>query len=202
MNAHISLTREKTGAHRALLQLRSPTVGGWKTRAACIILDMVTYLGLGSNLGDRETYLRTALGSLNRSGVKVLRTASLYWTEPRDFADQPWFLNTVIEANTDLEPHSLLLACLAIEQAAGRKRDLSKGPRSIDIDLLLYGRQVIDTPDLALPHPRYAQRRFVLVPLVQLAPDFVDPVQNLTLSELLRRCPDPGVVQFYGPPLF
>jgi len=160
---------------------------------------MVVYLGLGSNVGDRESRLRNAIASLGRHGVTVLRTASLYLTEPRDFIDQPWFLNTAVETATDLKPRVLLDACLAIEREAGRARDATKGPRPIDIDVLLYGTEVIDTPELTIPHPRYVERRFVLVPLAELQPDFRDPVRNLTFRELLERCPDPGLVHLLGP---
>jgi 2-amino-4-hydroxy-6-hydroxymethyldihydropteridine diphosphokinase len=164
-------------------------------------LIMVIYLGLGANVGDREEQLRQAVRFLVHRGVLVTRTASLYLTEPRDFLDQPWFLNTVAEANTTLEPRALLDTCLNIERDAGRVRTILKGPRSLDIDILFYGAEVIDTSELAVPHPRYAERRFVLVPLVELHPDFEDPVRKLPMKRLLEVCPDPGSVQVYGPPL-
>jgi 2-amino-4-hydroxy-6-hydroxymethyldihydropteridine diphosphokinase len=162
---------------------------------------MLIYLGLGSNVGDREIHLRNAIQSLDRLGVTVLRSASIYLTEPRDFESQPWFLNTVIEAETTLTVHDLLRACLGFEVEAGRYRDSSKGPRPIDIDILFFGTQTFDEPGLIVPHPRYAERRFVLVPLVELVPDLRDPVRHLTTRELLRQCSDPGVVRFYAPAL-
>src|SRR5262245_47176774 len=129
---------------------------------------MVTYLGLGSNVGDRESQIRHAVTALRRAGVHIRRTASLYLTEPRDFLDQPWFVNTVAEADTALEPQELLQTCLTVEREAGRVRSMLKGPRPIDIDILLYESKVIDTPQLIVPHPRYSERRFVLIPLAEL----------------------------------
>lgn len=162
---------------------------------------MRVILGLGSNIGDREEQLHHAVASLRQCGIAVLRSASLYLTEPRDFVDQPWFLNTVAEVETDLAPGKLLEQCLSIEREAGRMRDQSRGPRPIDIDILFYGDQQIHTADLVVPHPRYADRRFVLVPLAELAPDFQDPVRNLTIQQLIEQCPDPGEVRLYAPPL-
>ena len=162
---------------------------------------MSIILGLGSNVGDREEHLRHAVASLRQRRVTVLRSASLYLTEPRDFADQPWFLNTVAEVETELAPLELLEQCLAVEREAGRIRDQSRGPRPIDIDILIYGELQIRTPSLWVPHPRYADRRFVLVPLAELAPDFTDPFFNLTIRQLLEQCPDPGEVRLHAPPL-
>ena len=162
---------------------------------------MVIYLGLGSNIGDREKQLRDAAAILSARDVNVVRTASLYLTEPRDFLDQPWFLNTVVEARTDLSPEQLLHVCLAIEHEAGRVRDFAKGPRPIDIDILFYGDSVLETPELIVPHPRYAERRFVLEPLVELAPALRDPRTHRTMTQLLETCADPGVVRRHAPPL-
>jgi 2-amino-4-hydroxy-6-hydroxymethyldihydropteridine diphosphokinase len=162
---------------------------------------MEIYLGLGSNLGDRDAQLRNAIASLQAKGVAVRRCASLYSTEPRDFEDQPWFLNTVVEVRTLLEPEQLLQECLAIERAAGRLRDRSKGPRPIDIDILLYKDRLVDAPDLVIPHPRYRDRRFVLTPLAELAPDLADPASGLTMQQLLDMCSDSGVVRRCGDPL-
>src|SRR5262249_18003316 len=112
---------------------------------------MVTYLGLGSNVGDRESQIRHAVTTLRRDGVHVRRTASLSLTAPRDFLDQPWFVNPVAEADTALEPQALLQTCLAVEREAGRVRNILKGPRPIDIDILFYESRVIDTPQLIVP---------------------------------------------------
>jgi 2-amino-4-hydroxy-6-hydroxymethyldihydropteridine diphosphokinase len=162
---------------------------------------MVIYLGLGSNVGDREKHLRDAVAALAMQGVSVSRAASLYLTEPRDFMDQPWFLNTVVEARTDLSPEQLLRVCLAIEHEAGRVREIAKGPRSIDIDIIFYGDSVIETPELIVPHPRYTGRRFVLAPLVELSPELRDPRSHRTVTQLLEACADPGIVRRQAPPL-
>jgi 2-amino-4-hydroxy-6-hydroxymethyldihydropteridine diphosphokinase len=152
-------------------------------------------------MGDREAHLREALASLQHRQITVRRTASLYRTEPRDFLDQPWFINTVAEGDSNREPLDLLECCLDVEREAGRIRDQSRGPRPIDIDILFYGVQQIRTASLVVPHPRYADRRFVLLPLAELAPDFRDPVSNLSIQQLLERCPDPGEVRLHAPPL-
>src|SRR5512144_2171386 len=128
---------------------------------------MSIYLGLGSNVGDREANLRSALKSLQDREVSVVRTASLYSTEPRDFEQQPWFLNTVIELRTSLEPEMLLQQCLGMEEDAGRVRSIPKGPRVLDIDILLYKDRILNVPGLKIPHPRFRDRRFVLVPMVE-----------------------------------
>jgi 2-amino-4-hydroxy-6-hydroxymethyldihydropteridine diphosphokinase len=159
------------------------------------------YLGLGSNVGDREANLRSVVKSLAERDVTVWRSASLYSTEPRDFEAQPWFLNTVVEVRTLLEPEPLLRECLRIEEAAGRVRETPKGPRTLDIDVLLYKERILQIPGLKIPHPRYRDRRFVLVPLAELAPDLADPVSALTMQQLLDLCPDPGTVQRVGNPL-
>lgn len=162
---------------------------------------MGIYLGLGSNVGNREENLRAALKSLGERDVTVWKSASLYWTEPRDLEDQPWFLNTVVEVRTLLPPEALMQQCLEVESAAGRVRDVPKGPRPLDIDILLYKDLILNLPRLTVPHPRYRQRRFVLVPLVELAPDLADPVCGLTMQQLLDLCRDPGEVRLYGGPL-
>ena len=162
---------------------------------------MEIYLGLGSNVGDREERMRSAMKSLQSRNIAVLRSASLYWTEPRDFENQPWFLNTVVEVRTLLEPGALLQQCLEIERAVGRVRDKPKGPRPLDIDILLYKERILDLPGLTVPHPRYRERRFVLVPLVELAPDLADPACGLTMRQLLDLCQDKGEVRLYSGPL-
>jgi len=158
-------------------------------------------LGLGSNMGDRESHLREALASLQQRQITVRRSASLYLTEPRDYTDQPWFINTVAEVDTELQAVELLKCCLLIEREAGRIRDHSRGPRPVDLDILFYGDQQIQTANLIVPHPRYADRRFVLAPLAELAPDFRDPISGVTIQQLLELCPDSGEVHLYAPPL-
>jgi 2-amino-4-hydroxy-6-hydroxymethyldihydropteridine diphosphokinase len=145
----------------------------------------VIYLSLGSNLGDRERHLREAIALLGAEGVRVLRVSSLYETEPMEVRDQPWFLNLVVEAETDLLPKLLLARIRKIELGLGRRRGRPKGPRTIDIDILLYGESVIETTELRVPHPRLTERKFVLEPLAELAPELRHPVNRRSMRELL-----------------
>src|SRR5436309_4079224 len=147
-------------------------------------------IGLGSNVGDREANLLAARRGLEARGFRITALSSLYLTEPVDAPPQEWFLNAVAGGETALSPQALLQACLDTERALGRVREVPRGPRTIDLDLLLYGDEVRDTPGLTLPHPRMHERRFVLVPLVEIAPGARHPVLGLTAEEMLRRCPD------------
>ena len=153
------------------------------------------YLSLGSNLGDRAKNLRNAIAALGSAGVRVVRVSSLYETEPVDFLDQPWFLNCAVEAVTARAAPDLLQALRGIETQMGSKKLVAKGPRLIDIDILLYGNEVIDTPELQIPHPRMHLRRFVLEPLAEIAPSVQHPVSHLSISELLTRTPDKSAVR-------
>lgn len=157
------------------------------------------FLALGSNLGDREDHLRSALPGLDGHGVRLIRSASLYSTEPKEITDQPWFLNTVIEVETDLEPEALMQACLDVELSGGRLRGEPNGPRTLDIDIILFGDRIVRSPDLTIPHPRYTSRRFVLEPLVEIAGDVVDPALGQPARQLLSEVSDPSAVSLYGP---
>lgn len=148
------------------------------------------YLSLGSNIGDRETNLRSAIAALAPAGVEVKKMSSIYETEPVDYLDQPWFLNCAAEAETELDAHALLRALTSIESQLGSKKEFAKGPRKIDLDLLLYGSKTIDTPDLQVPHPRMLRRRFVLAPLAEIAPNTKHPSWPGTAKELLGECSD------------
>ena len=143
------------------------------------------YLSLGSNMGDRETMLQAAVRELESPRLHIRRTSPIYETEPMDVPGQPWFLNQVVEAETDLFPLQLLHRTAKIEVQLGRRRLTPKGPRAIDIDILLFGNAVVTTPKLEIPHPRFRLRRFVLAPLADLAPDLRDPVTRKTIRELL-----------------
>ncbi|HWB83757.1 MAG TPA: 2-amino-4-hydroxy-6-hydroxymethyldihydropteridine diphosphokinase [Bryobacteraceae bacterium] len=144
------------------------------------------YLGLGSNVGDRETHLQRAVEKLQASGLRVLRISPLYETEPVGYTPQRWFLNLVLEAETDLFPIQLLARVSRIERALGRIRTVVNGPRTIDIDILLYGQTVVQTVGLEIPHPLMAERRFVLAPLSDLAPGLRLPRTQRTVRELLE----------------
>ena len=154
------------------------------------------YLSLGSNVGDRERMLGEALRLLESPGLHVARVSPVYETEPQDLKNQPWFLNLVAEVQTGLFPMQLLTRVRKIERELGRKRTVDKGPRSIDIDILLYGESVIDSHDLVVPHPRMTERRFVLQPLADLAPDLRHPVLRRTIKELLAGLSGQAVRKF------
>jgi len=150
----------------------------------------VAWIGLGSNVGDRVAALARAAGLLEAAGVSIVARSSIYRTAPVDVLDQPEFLNQVLAVRTALEPRALLEVCLEVERSMGRIRRRDKGPREIDLDLLMYGDTVLDEPGLQLPHPRLHLRRFVLVPLAEIAPDLVHPTLKVPIASLLGRCPD------------
>ena len=154
----------------------------------------IIYLSLGSNVGDREANLRAAIAALEDASVRVRRVSSLYETEPVDFLEQPWFLNCAVEGETELKPRELLRALREIEAKMGSKKLTAKGPRLIDMDILLYGEEKIDTPDLQVPHPRMHLRRFVLVPLTEIAPELRHPSWKRTVKQLLEETPDRSTV--------
>ena len=157
------------------------------------------FVALGANLGEREAQVERALLSLAAGGIRTARRSSLYLTEPVGGPPQDWYVNAAAELDTVLSPEGLLLACLEVERGMGRVRTVKDGPRSIDIDLLLHGSEIRDREGLVLPHPRMHLRRFVLVPLSEIAPATVHPTLGLTVSELLARCPDPSLVRAFAP---
>lgn len=143
----------------------------------------------GTNLGDRKANLDFALRSLAKGGT-VIKTSSCFETEPVGFLDQPWFLNQAFELETPLTPSELLSFCQNIEASCGRVRTFPNAPRTLDLDILLYGDNVINQEDLIIPHPRLVARRFALEPLAQIAPEFVHPVLKKSIRSLLETCPD------------
>ena len=149
------------------------------------MLGKTVYLGLGSNVGNRERMLQTAIDRLHSADLRIERVSSVYETEPQGRRNQRWFLNLVAEARTDLFPRQLLGRIARIEQQLGRRRMLANGPRTIDIDILFFGGFIVETPELTIPHPRLAERRFVVAPMAELAPELRDPVTRRTMRELL-----------------
>ena len=152
------------------------------------------YISAGSNIGDREANLDFGARRLGERG-KLVRISSVFETEPVGYADQPWFLNQVFELETALTPHELLALCNEIERDGGRVRTFPNAPRTLDLDILLYGDRIISAPDLIIPHPRMTERRFVLEPLAEIAPYLLHPIEKKTIRELfeskiLRNCID------------
>ena len=157
-------------------------------------------LALGTNLGDRLLNLKTALQELSVH-VKIEKVSSVYETPPWGYLDQPAFLNQVIGGQTLLEPQSLLSFVKTVEKNMGRVKNFQNGPRLIDIDILTFGEQIVNTPDLVIPHPRMAERAFVLVPLAEIEPARIIPGQELTVKELLMEMDISGIEKVAGNPI-
>jgi 2-amino-4-hydroxy-6-hydroxymethyldihydropteridine diphosphokinase len=159
------------------------------------MLEKTAYLSLGSNMGEREDRLRQAIELLERAKVAITKCSSVYETAPQDIADQPWFLNMAVECRTTLLPLHLLNLLLRIEREIGRVRraGMRRGPRPIDLDILLFGGAVIQLPQLTVPHPRMLQRRFVLQPLLEIAPELTYPPTGKPLSGYLAATMDQPV---------
>jgi len=153
-------------------------------------MNQLAYLSVGSNIGDREGNLRGAITRLGTLG-RILSVSSFYETEPVEFTDQPWFLNCAVALETSLPPQQLMETALQVEREMGRERVQKKGPRIIDIDILLFADLEIKTRELTIPHPAMHLRRFVLEPLAEIAPELRHPVLKKTIRELLEELP-PG----------
>jgi 2-amino-4-hydroxy-6-hydroxymethyldihydropteridine diphosphokinase len=148
----------------------------------------IAYLSLGSNLGDRAANLKSAIDRLRDFG-EVVAVSSFYETEPVEVIAQPWFLNCVVKLDTEKTPEQLLAGILAIEQEMGRERKQKKGPRTIDLDILLFGNSIVELPGLTVPHPAMHERRFVLEPLAEIAPEVRHPVLKKSILELRETLP-------------
>lgn len=158
------------------------------------------YLGLGSNLGDRQAHLRAALERLKREAGPLVALSAVYETEPVSYKDQPWFLNLACCIQTTLSPSELLDLAKRIEKELGRarQREIRFGPRPIDIDILFYDDLILDSPPLTIPHPRLHERGFVLIPLNEIAPQLRHPRLGLTIAQLRESWPGHESVQRYG----
>jgi len=156
------------------------------------------YLSLGSNLGERAGNLRAAIATLAGVGVRVTKVSSLYETEPVDYLEQPWFLNCVVEAETSLPPLDLLHALRGIEARLGSQKEFAKGPRLLDMDILLYGEETIESRQLQIPHPRMLRRNFVLAPLAEIAPKLKHPSWAANATELFANSTDTSRVKRFA----
>ena len=160
----------------------------------------MVFIGLGSNLGDRLAYIQSALNYLAKNpAVKLIATSAAYTTAPEGYLDQPPFLNAAAALQTTLPPPDLLDALLAIEAAHQRRRRIHWGPRTLDLDMLLYGQRLLNTPSLSVPHPFLTERRFFLAPLCQIAPALRHPGSQCLLSTYLRRCSDLSPMPIFSP---
>ncbi len=161
-------------------------------------METTAYISLGSNLGNKSAHLLEAETRLEGPDLRIIRSSSLWLTEPVDGAGPEWFVNSVVEVVTSLGPFELLDRCLDVEVAMGRKRLTTTRARTADVDILLYGDRQVADPRLTVPHPAMRSRRFVLAPLSELAPELVPPHLDRTVSQLLEDCDDPALIMRIG----
>ncbi|MFJ7851094.1 2-amino-4-hydroxy-6-hydroxymethyldihydropteridine diphosphokinase [Peribacillus sp. NPDC097206] len=158
----------------------------------------ISYLSIGSNMGESFDTFQRAFQLLSEDPhIKLVSCSSLYETDPVGYTDQDCFLNAVIKVETDLTPEDLLRACMQVEQELGRKRNVRWGPRTLDLDILLYNHENVETEILSIPHPRMHERAFVIIPLMELEPDIILPKMNTSLSDLLEKIPDKEGVRLW-----
>lgn len=156
----------------------------------------IAYLSFGSNVGNRKKHIKDALEILEKnSSIKIKCVSSLYETEPVGYEDQDWFINGVAKIETGLSPHELLKFAKTVEARIGRRESIRWGPREIDMDILLYAQECINTPNLIIPHPRMHDREFVLIPLVEIASDAIHPVFQKSIEQLLANLPQEKAVK-------
>lgn len=160
---------------------------------------MKYHIGLGSNIGERKNNLARALALLEENGIRVIKKSNIYETSPVGMLEQPWFLNQVIEVQTEADPQALLRVVKTIEKRMGRAPAAAKGPRCIDIDILLAENKIVRTARLNIPHPELAHRNFVLLPLKEIACETVHPVFKTKIGDLWRKSKDSSIVRFYMP---
>ncbi|MDR2777088.1 MAG: 2-amino-4-hydroxy-6-hydroxymethyldihydropteridine diphosphokinase [Puniceicoccales bacterium] len=158
------------------------------------------YLSLGSNLGDRLSFLALAVSKLKRNGLRIEKCSNVYETEPQILTNQPNFLNCVLFVKTTFNALQLLELCQDIERSIGKNKIIEFGPRNIDIDLLIFNAEKISTPDLIIPHPRMFDRNFVLMPLKEIAPDLV--IENRPIDQLIAKCADQKIKLFADKDVF
>lgn len=153
------------------------------------------YIGLGSNLGNRLENIRKAIELMKEQGIEIVKESSIYETEPMGYKEQGWFLNSVVKGKTELSPKTLWKRLEKIEKLMGREREIKWGPRIIDLDILFYGDKILNGKELQIPHSELHKRRFVLVPLEEIAPELVHPVLNKSIRELLGELKDNSEVR-------
>ncbi len=162
-------------------------------------MTQAVFLSAGSNLGNRKANLEAGLQMLAEAGIRPKRVSSFFETEPVGNTAQPWFLNLALEVETVLTPEDLLQSCQQIELSRGRVRSFHGAPRTLDLDILLYGNLIQRDPHLTIPHPRMIDRKFVLKPLAEIAPEVLHPILKASVLSLLQSCTDRSSVQLYFP---